>query len=362
MSKQKVQMIWIASVAGLALTIYLSFPPTVACGKQLLASTGQGIPLLAVDQNTLPAEQDIPAGELSTTFRKVAKNVRSTVVTISTTQNGHKVQESGFIVAQDGYILTTNDAVDKAHDIEVKLSDDRKFKSKIVGQDKYTNLAVVKIDTDNLPVTPFGNSDDLKNGDWVIAIGSPFGIEQTVTTGVVTAKGRHLNTSRYSNLIQHGVSINRGSFGSPLFNLSGQVVGINIGIFSESGANQGIGFAVPSNTARSIYQQIMSKGKVTRGYLGVSINEISPEKARVLGLEVTEGALVNEVRPDSPAAKAGLQSNDVIVAFDGKPVRDQHELTNIVAEAPVNKVAEVKFIRDGKLQTAKVEITELKSE
>jgi serine protease Do len=394
MAKRKERVIWAASSAVIALALIFSFSlfVTNAYRNQAAADTNTvAAAVLPSDKAAPLAEQVVSPSELSTTFRKIAKAVKPAVVNISTVQ---KVKATGFglpqipgfqfelpntpdgkapvqkqrgtgsgvIVTESGYILTNNHVVGKADDIEVKLSDGSKYKGRVVGKDEFTDLAVVKIEAQGLPTASLGNSEELEQGDWVVAIGSPFGLEQTITAGIVSAKGRHVGSSQYNNFIQTDASINPGNSGGPLVNMSGQVIGINTMIYSESGGNQGIGFAVPSNLARSIYSQLVGKGKVIRGYLGVTINEVTPEKAKGLGLTVNEGAFVNDVQPDSPAEKAGLQSGDVIVSFDGKPVRDQHELTSLVAETPVGKSAEVKFIRDGKAKTATVTVVERKEE
>src|SRR6185369_6972889 len=360
MAKRKERVIWAASSAVLALALIFSFSKfvvTKAYRNQAAADTNVAAAELPSDKAAPVAEQVVSPSELSTTFRKVAKAVKPAVVNISTVQKvkmagfgmpqipgfqfdfpGGQGQHppvqkqrgtgSGVIVTEDGYILTNNHVVGKADDIEVKLSDGRKFKGKVIGKDEFTDIAVVKIDASQaLPTASLGNSDDMEQGDWVVAIGSPFGLEQTITAGIVSAKGRHVGSSQYNNFIQTDASINPGNSGGPLVNMSGQVIGINTMIYSESGGNQGIGFAIPSNLASKIYNQLVRTGKVTRGYLGVIINEITPEKADGLGLTTTEGALVNDVQTDSPAAKAGIQSGDVIVGFDGKPIKDSHELT-----------------------------------
>ncbi|MEW6734597.1 MAG: DegQ family serine endoprotease [Acidobacteriota bacterium] len=387
MARRKERVILAASSATLALALIFSFSFLIikAFRNQATADTAQNpATLLAVKDAPLP-EQAVSPVELSTTFRKIARAVKPAVVNISTVQKVKGGAMSGFpqipgfqfdfpgapqqpfkqrgtgsgvIVTTDGYVVTNNHVVGKADEIEVKLSDGRKFKGKVVGKDELTDIAVVKIEGNNLPTANLGDSDVMEQGDWVVAIGSPFGLEQTITAGIISAKGRHVGRSQYNNFIQTDASINPGNSGGPLVNMSGQVVGINTMIFSESGGNQGIGFAVPSNLVRSVYDQLVSRGKVVRGYLGVTIGEVTPEQVKNLNLTVSEGAFVNDVQSDSPAARAGIQSGDVIVGFDGKPIKDHHQLTSLVAETPVGRQAEIKFIRDGKPQTTRVTIVE----
>jgi len=386
MAKPKGIVVWAAS-ATLVLTLALIFSLVKVYGNKasnVYGNASVGI-LPPAKEATLP-EQVVSPITLSNTFREIAKVMKPTVVNISTVQkvkgnNGfpqipgfqfdfpggpqspHPFKQrgngSGVLVTPDGYILTNNHVVGKADSIEVKLVDGRKYKGKVIGKDEFTDLAVVKIDVNNMPYASLGDSDVMEQGDWVVAIGSPFGLEQTITAGIVSAKGRYVG-GNYNDFIQTDASINPGNSGGPLVNMKGQIIGINTMIFSESGGNQGIGFAIPSNLVRYVYEQLVKNGKVTRGYLGVTITEVTPEKAQGLGLNTTEGALVNDVQPDTPAAKAGIQSGHLIVSFDGKSVKDQHELTNTVAKTPVGKKAEVKFIRDGKMQTAIIETAERK--
>lgn len=389
MVRPKERIFWAAGSAVMALALIFAFAygVTKAYRNRAVADTDSTAGELPKPKEAPLAEQASPA-ELSISFRQVAKLMRPTVVNISTVQKmkpqdmegqfpqipgfqfglpGQPSQPfkqrgtgSGVIVSNEGYILTNNHVVGKADTIEVKLVDGRKFKGKVVGKDELSDLAVVKIESkDALPFATLGDSDGMEQGDWVVAIGSPFGLEQTLTAGIVSAKGRYVGAT-LNDYIQTDASINPGNSGGPLVNMQGQVIGINTMIFSESGGNQGIGFAIPSNMVRSIYKQLVSKGRVTRGYLGVTISELTPEKAKALGFNNVEGALVNDVQANTPASKAGLQSGDLIISFDGKQVKDQHELTNAVATTPVGKQAEVKFIRDGKTQTVVVETAERK--
>jgi len=266
---------------------------------------------------------------------------------------------SGFIIREDGYVVTNNHVVDGATEIAVKLSDGREFPAKIVGRDEKTDLALLKIDAKGLPVLPFGDSDKLQVGEPVMAIGNPFGLEGTVTTGIVSAEGRVIGEGPYDNFIQTDASINPGNSGGPLVNATGQVVGIDTAIFSQSGESVGIGFAIPINMAKTILPQFEAKGHVTRGWLGVSIQPVTPELAKAMQLPKEEGALVAQVLPDSPAQKAGLQAGDVIVEYDGHAIAKAEELPRLVAGTPVEQTATVKVLRDGKPLTVTAQIAQM---
>ena len=253
---------------------------------------------------------------------------------------------SGFIMSKEGYILTNNHVVEDADRIKVKLADGKEVDGKIVGRDPKTDLALIKIEAaSELQPLKLGNSDDLKVGNWVVAVGSPFGLEQTVTAGIVSAKGRVIGSGPYDNFIQTDASINPGNSGGPLINLQGEVVGINTAIIASG---QGIGFAIPINMAKEVAPQLQKRGHVTRGLLGVNIQDVTPELAKSLGLKESKGALVSQVVPDGPADKAGLEQGDVIVNFDGRMVGDSKDLPRIVASTPVGKTVTVKLLRDGK--------------
>ena len=264
---------------------------------------------------------------------------------------------SGFIISEDGYILTNNHVVEGADEITVKLSDGREFSGEVRGLDPKLDLALIKIETgEDLPVAKLGDSDKIKVGEWVMAIGNPFGLEQTVTVGIVSAKGRTIGAGPYDDFIQTDASINPGNSGGPLFNMEGEVIGINTAIVA---GGQGIGFAIPGNMAKHIIPQLRDEGHVTRGWLGVALQALNKELADSFGLKDTHGALVNEVIRDSPADKAGLQRGDIILTYDGQPVEDLHDLPQMVAETPVDKVVTIKIFRDGKEQKFKVKIGKL---
>ncbi len=264
---------------------------------------------------------------------------------------------SGFIISQDGYILTNDHVVDGADEIKVKLSDGREFTGEIRGLDPKLDLALIKIDAgEDLPVARLGDSEAIKVGEWVMAIGNPFGLEQTVTVGIVSAKGRVIGAGPYDDFIQTDASINPGNSGGPLFNMRGEVVGINTAIVAQG---QGIGFAIPVNMAKQIIPQLRDEGRVTRGWLGVTVQALNKELADSFGLDSTHGALVNEVIEDSPADKAGLKRGDIIVEYDGTRVDELNDLPRLVAATPVGETVRVKVFRDGKERTIKVEIGRL---
>jgi serine protease Do len=265
---------------------------------------------------------------------------------------------SGVIVESNGLIITNNHVVGKADDIRVTLSDKREFKAKLIGTDPKTDVAVVRIDATGLATVPLADSDKLEVGEFVLAVGNPFGLTQTVTLGIVSALGRAAGIAEYEDFIQTDAAINPGNSGGALVNVRGELVGINTAIFSQSGGNMGIGFAVPSNMAQSIMTQLVQNGKVVRGWLGVSIQELTPELAAQFGVQDTKGVLVSDVMDDSPAKKAGFERADVIVEFDGKSMDSPTHLRNAVAQTPVGKKVTVKILRDKKPKSIDLTIVE----
>jgi serine protease Do len=283
------------------------------------------------------------------------------------TPRGRQRQQSlgsGFIIDGDGSILTNNHVVENAQKIVVKLmDDDQQYEAKVVGRDPKTDIAIIKINAKTkLAAASLGDSDRLEVGEWVVAIGNPFGLDSTVTSGIVSAKGRHNIHGPYDNFIQTDASINPGNSGGPLINLRGEVIGINTAIFSRTGGNIGIGFAIPINLAKELLPQLRGKGKVTRGFLGVLIQKVTPEIAESLGMDKGYGALVANVSKDGPADRAGVKVGDVIVEFDGKEVKDSGDLPIIVARTAVDKRARMKVLRDKKEVTLTVTVGELKDE
>ncbi|MEK7272062.1 MAG: DegQ family serine endoprotease [Nitrospirota bacterium] len=270
---------------------------------------------------------------------------------------------SGVIVSSNGYILTNSHVIKDADEIKVLLSDKREFQGKIIGTDPKTEVAVIKIDAQDLPTISWGDSDKLKVGEVVMAIGSPFGLNQTVTMGIVSAVGRaNVGIADYEDFIQTDAAINPGNSGGALVNARGELVGINTAIFSTTGGYQGIGFAIPSNMAKAVMDSLIKTGKVIRGWLGVSIQPLTPELAKQFNLEKEYGALVGDVIENSPAEKAGILRGDVIIEYNGKKVNEPYHLRNTVANTPPGETAELKVIRNGKIETIKVMIGELPTE
>jgi len=266
---------------------------------------------------------------------------------------------SGFIVSSDGYILTNHHVIDGADEVIVRLTNREEYIARIVGSDKASDVAVLKVDAEDLPVLKFGDSDDLKVGEWVLAIGSPFGFDHSVTAGIVSAKGRSLPTDNYVPFIQTDVAINPGNSGGPLFNLDGEVIGINSQIYSRTGGFMGLSFAIPIEMAVDVADQIKETGHVSRGWLGVLIQEVNRDLAESFGMENPHGALVAKVLDNSPAENAGLQVGDVIVEFNGRKVMRSSSLPPLVGRSSVGKDADVTIIRDKNRQVVKVKIEEL---
>lgn len=263
---------------------------------------------------------------------------------------------SGFIISDDGYILTNHHVVKNADEIIVKLNDRRELEAKLIGSDESTDVALLKVETNDLPVVEIGSTKKLQVGEWVLAIGSPFGFEQSVTAGIVSAKGRSLPGGNYVPFIQTDVAINPGNSGGPLFNMKGQVVGMNSQIYSRSGGYMGLSFAIPMDVAMNVVEQIKSTGKVSRGWLGVQIQDVTRELAESFGMDRPHGALVAKVVEDSPAQKAGIQIGDIIVEFNGREIETSGELPPVVGMTPIDQTAKVKIIREGDNETVEVKI------
>ena len=270
-------------------------------------------------------------------------------------------QGSGFIVSADGYILTNNHVVKDADKITVKLSNDKELQAKVIGTDPATDIAVIKVDANNLPAVELGDSDKLKVGEWVLAIGNPFGLSHTVTAGIVSAKGRSGlmfadSELEYQDFIQTDAAINFGNSGGPLINIDGKVVGMNSAIYSQSGGYIGIGFAIPVNMAKYIYEQLIAGGKVTRGYIGVYGEDVSPEIAEMLGAKGYKGVVVDNIVKDSPAEKAQLQKGDIIIKKDGKAIDNWDNFRNEVAKIPPGKKVTLTVVRDGNEKDVEIEL------
>ncbi|MFQ5490480.1 MAG: DegQ family serine endoprotease [Phycisphaerae bacterium] len=360
----------------------------------------------AVDRGKATASRERLAGvqDLSTAFEEVAKVIDPSVVNISSVkrigatqkmqrlpdpffngpfrdffgngffdrffhQGGRQrgfVQQglgTGVLVTEDGYVLTNDHVVAGADEVTVKLSDDRTFSAKVIGTDPKTDLAVVKIEATDLYPATLGNSDEVRIGQWVVAVGNPFGLSHTLTAGIVSAKGRsNVGIVDYEDFIQTDAAINPGNSGGPLVNLQGEVVGINTAIFSKSGGYMGIGFSIPINMAKSVLHSLIQDGKVVRGWLGVGIQDLNEGLAKSFDYDGKDGVLVGDVTPDSPADKAGFKSGDIITWYDGKKVPNMERLRSRVAQTKPGKDVAVKVFRDGQYKSLTVQIGELESE
>ena len=357
--------------------------PAAFAGYYLFAPPGSGASHAAVQESAVAA----PALRLPD-FTQIAERNAATVVNVSVARTvpvanspfsvdpndpfydffrrfggvprgGDAIQRgegSGFIVGADGLILTNAHVVDGVSDIRVKLYDKREFKAKLVGEDRATDVAVLRVDASGLPTVKIGDPSKLKVGEWVVAIGSPFGLENTVTAGIVSAKSRALPDDNYVPFIQTDVAVNPGNSGGPLFNLNGEVVGINSQIYSRSGGFMGLSFAIPIDVAMKVQSQLVEHGHVTRGRLGVTIQDVNQELAKSFGMDKPQGALVSSVEPGGPADRAGVKSGDVILAVDGQPVAQVNELPVKIAEMKPGTVAHFEIWREGAKKTLEVTI------
>jgi len=269
---------------------------------------------------------------------------------------------SGFVISSDGYILTNHHVVSDADEIQVRFSDRRFYDAKVIGSDKGSDVALIKIEASDLPTVKIGRSSDLKVGEWVLAIGSPFGFDHTVTAGIVSAKGRSLPSENYVPFIQTDVAINPGNSGGPLFDLDGTVIGINSQIYSRTGGFMGLSFAIPIELAMNVADQLREHGRVSRGYLGVLIQDVDRDLAESFGMAQPHGALISEVRPDSPAAKSGLKVGDVILSFNGNRLLNSSQLPPLVGTTAIDEKATVRVLRNGKEKELKVIVGRLPDE
>lgn len=384
---------WIRVLAAFAGVSGIFLALAIALGPLAKGSAEMGVPKASPKPLSMPAAEEKSSDsavaypdptDLSRAFARVAEQVGPAVVNITTEQvagdfqhprtggpfddffdrffQGNPRQQrrtslgSGVIVDAAGYIITNNHVVERADEIDVQLSDENVLQATVVGTDPETDLAVIKIETDApLPVAALGDSDRMAVGEWVLAMGNPFGFGHTITAGIISAKGRIIGQGNYDDFIQTDAAINPGNSGGPLVSLEGEIIGINSNIVSASGGNMGIGFAIPSNMARKIYNQLVEHGSVTRGWLGVGIQSLTPELARGFGMEGQKGALVSDILGDeSPAGLAGIKAGDIIVEIDGKPVESNTHLVHLVADLVPGDTVEVKYYRDGKLKAARV--------
>jgi serine protease Do len=270
---------------------------------------------------------------------------------------------SGFVIDPLGYVVTNNHVIAEATQITVTFANDKKLEAKVVGRDAKTDLALLKVDSkEPLPFVQFGDSEKMRVGDWVIAIGNPFGLGSTVTAGIISARSRNINAGPFDDFIQTDAAINRGNSGGPMFNQNGEVIGVNTAIFSPSGGSVGIGFAIPTELAKPVLDQLKLHGRAYRGWLGVKIQHVTEEIADSLGLAEPTGALVLEISKDSPAAGSGLQNGDVILQFDGKPVKEMRNLPRLVAETPIGSEVELEIWRDGSAKIISLKLGEYPEE
>ncbi|OUM75258.1 serine peptidase [Pseudomonas caspiana] len=325
-------------------------------------STRQKMPERSVAQNQMPDLEGLPPMLREFLERSVPPGSRPPGSGRGDRQREAQSLGSGFIISADGYVLTNNHVIDGADEILVRLSDRSELKAKLVGTDPRTDVAVLKIEGKDLPTVKLGNSEKLKVGEWVLAIGSPFGFDHSVTKGIVSAKGRSLPNDTYVPFIQTDVAINPGNSGGPLFNMSGEVVGINSQIFTRSGGFMGLSFAIPIDVALDVANQIKASGKVNRGWLGVVIQEVNKDLAESFGLDKPAGALVAQVLDNGPAAKGGLQVGDVILTANGTPIVMSADLPHLIGNLKDGSKAELGIIRDGKRQNLTVTVGALPDE
>ena len=361
----------IAAVVAAAIALPLSGAPASARGPEAITDTAERVIDAVVNISTsqkvdtrmgrsLP--QLPPGSPFEEFFEEFFKNRRGQGDDQNRERAPRRVSSlgSGFVIDPEGYVVTNNHVISDADEITVVFNDGTKLKADIVGRDQKTDLALLKVKPEKpLKAVRFGDSEKLRLGEWVIAIGNPFGLGGTVTAGIVSARNRDINSGPYDNYIQTDAAINRGNSGGPLFNLDGEVVGVNTAIISPSGGSIGIGFAVPSKTAVAVIEQLREFGETRRGWLGVRIQQVTDEIAESLGMKQARGALVAGVDEKGPAKPAGIEPGDVIVRFDGRDIKEMRDLPRIVADTPVGKEVEIVILRKGKEETKKVKLGRL---
>jgi serine protease Do len=329
---------------------------SLGLGNAAMAAPVRGAPVSFADL----AEQLTPAVvNISTAQRTAGVQPTGELAPLQRKFSGRAVSlGSGFIIDPSGIVVTNNHVIDNADEIAVTLHDGSEYKATVKGVDRETDLAVLQLDAPGVkfPFVSFGDSAEARVGDWVIAIGNPFGLGGTVTVGVISARNRDIDAGNFDDFIQTDAAINRGNSGGPLFDMAGGVVGINTAIYSQTGGSVGVGFAVPSELASVVVSQLLEFGETRRGWLGVSIDEVSSQLAMQIGLDRPRGAVVSVVRPNSPAQAAGMQANDVVLEFNHKPIGNVRELTRAVAETPVGATVPVVVLRGGKRVTLKVRL------
>jgi serine protease Do len=337
-------------------------PPRAAVDPRLAAALPESYPWVRLAEALTPAVVNVrTAGEPRRPRAAVPEPFRRFFPSPDPGERGERGERprgvgSGFVIDPSGYIVTNQHVVQGAQSIEVTLADGRSFPAKLMGSDQETDLALLKIEAQGLPAIPLGSSSTVKVAEPVMAIGNPFGLDHTVTVGIISGTGRYIGQGRYDDFLQTDAAINPGNSGGPLINVRGEAIGINSAIRSNTGGFQGVGFAIPIDLAKPIIQQLRTTGKVTRGWLGVSIQPLTPELAKSFGLTATQGALVASVTDDSPAARSGLRPGDVIVRYDGKPVDSPRALPLLVANTEVGRAVDLGVIRDGALQVLRVAV------
>ena len=388
--------------AAMGTALFSQIRPVQA--ETALTAEAEANPVMAVEAVYTPPQALSTGGMALPDFRTIVRNNTDAIVKIEVVQNAHEMtaeegQEeggggdpmeeflrrfggqpgqggsphgmrqpeqqglgSGFIISSNGEILTNAHVVKGADEVTVRLNDQREFKAKVLGLDERTDIALIKIEVKGLPVVQLGNSDGLEVGEWVLAIGAPFGLDYSATQGIISATGRELPNESFVPFIQTDAAVNPGNSGGPLFNTQGQVIGINSQIYSRSGGYMGLSFAIPIKTAMGVVKQLESKGFVERGWLGVAIQDMSPALAKRFDMEKPHGALVGGIVPDSPALAAGLEAGDVILSFDGHPIRKSSDLPAIVASTPIGNSAKVEVLRNGKSQFLTVKVGKLKED
>jgi len=342
--------LWTEQSAVTAQAPTVQMPDWVKIGRELKPAV---VNVSAKRSETAMPEMQGPSGE-ETPFDRYFKDFFG-----SRPKRHERSMGSGFIINPNGYIVTNNHVVDGATQVQVKLSDGRELPAKVVGRDSKTDIALLKVEASGLTVIPLGDSSASQVGEPVMAIGNPFGLDQTVTTGIVSATGRAIGSGPYDDFIQTDASINPGNSGGPLINARGQAIGINTAIFSQSGGSVGIGFAIPTSLAKSIVTQLADSGKVTRGWLGVGIQPVTPDIAKSFGRTETTGALVSSVSEGSPAEKAGLKAGDIITEYDGRKVERVSDLPRAVAGTPVGHDVRLGVVRDGMPMTLTAKVAAL---
>ncbi len=358
--------IWLAMIGGLAASVLLAGTAPARTAPESFADLAEKLLPSVVNISTTQTVRgpqrgpDMPQFPPGSPFEEFFKDFFERRGQQDSQPRRATSLGSGFIVDSSGFVVTNNHVIEGADEINVILNDDKSLPAKVIGRDSKTDLALLKVETTKpLPATRWGDSGVLRVGDWVIAIGNPFGLGGSVTAGIVSARGRDIHAGPYDDFIQTDASINKGNSGGPMFNMKGEVIGVNTAIYSPSGGSIGIGFASPSAQARAVIQQLREFGRTRRGWLGVHIQTVNDEIAENLGIGGTRGALVASVSDGSPAKKSGIQAGDVIISFDGKEIKRMRQLPQVVAETPIGKKVPVTIWRKGKESTVSVELGEL---